>query len=197
MSLTSICVFCASSSGVSPTLLEAAKGVGAGLAERGLRVVYGGGGSGLMGAVAEGVMGAGGEAIGVIPDFMVQREWGREDLTELHVVRSMHERKAMMADLSDAFVVLPGGIGTLEEFFEVWTWRQIGLHGKPVGLLDLPTAEGGGFWQPLISALTGLVDAGFVSRASLDDLVIEDDLDAMLTGLAARGSDPQLLRPGT
>ena len=197
MSLTSICVFCASSSGVSPTLLEAAKGVGAGLAERGLRVVYGGGGSGLMGAVAEGVMGAGGEAIGVIPDFMVQREWGREDLTELHVVRSMHERKALMADLSDAFVVLPGGIGTLEEFFEVWTWRQIGLHGKPVGLLDLPTAEGGGFWQPLLGALRGLVDAGFVTAASLDDVVVASDLDAMLAGLAARGSDPQLLRPGT
>ncbi|GAB3117985.1 TIGR00730 family Rossman fold protein [Janibacter alkaliphilus] len=192
MHLRRLCVFTGSTPGTDPALVELAGQVGAELARREVGVVYGGGGSGLMGALADGAMRAGGEVIGVIPDFMVQREWGRGDLTEVHVVRSMHERKAMMSDLSDAFLVLPGGIGTLEELFEVWTWRQIGLHGKPVGLLDA-----GGFWQPLLTALDHLVAAGFVSTASRDDLVVADELPAALEQLAARATDRQLLRPGS
>lgn len=192
VSIRRICIFTGSTPGTDPALVDLAREVGAELAARGIGIVYGGGGSGLMGALAEGGMGAGGEVIGVIPDFMVQREWGRSDLTELHVVRSMHERKAMMADLTDAFLVLPGGIGTLEEFFEVWTWRQIGLHGKPVALLDV-----GGFWQPLVGMLDGLVEAGFVSRASLDDLVVAPELDGVLAQVAERTTQRQLLRPGT
>lgn len=192
MHLRRLCVFTGSTPGTDPALVELAGQVGAELARREVGVVYGGGGSGLMGALADGAMRAGGEVIGVIPDFMVQREWGRGDLTEVHVVRSMHERKAMMSDLSDAFLVLPGGIGTLEELFEVWTWRQIGLHGKPVGLLDA-----GGFWQPLLAALDHLVEGGFVSTASRDDLVVADELPAALEQLAARATDRQLLRPGS
>ena len=195
--LRSVCIFTGSSPGTDPTLVDAAREVGAELSRRGIGVVYGGGGAGLMGAVADGAMGAGGEVVGVIPDFMVQREWGRDDITELHVVTSMHERKAKMADLCDAFLVLPGGIGTLEELFEVWTWRQIGLHGKPIALLDLPTASGTGFWQPLLTALEGLADAGFVSAESLADVVVAPDLDSALAGLAQRPTDSRLLRPGT
>ena len=196
MSIRSVCVFCASSPGTDPALVEAARSVGSDLARRGIRVVYGGGGTGLMGALADGALGARGEVVGVIPGFMVDREWGRTDLTALHVVESMHERKAMMAALADAFLVLPGGIGTLEEFFEVWTWRQIGLHTTPVALLDLPSG-GRRFWQPLMAALRDIADAGYLPPASLDDLVVSPDLDAALAGLADRQVGDRALRPGT
>jgi uncharacterized protein (TIGR00730 family) len=175
-----LAVFCASTPGADPALLDAAAEVGRGLAARRIGLVYGGGGGGLMGAVSQGALDGGGEVIGVIPGFMVDREWGRHDLTELHVVGSMHERKAMMADRADAFLALPGGLGTLEELFEVWTWRQIDLHSKPLGLLDL-----GGFWQPLVRALESLVASGFVREASLAELVVETDLGRALDGLAA------------
>ncbi|WP_246086694.1 TIGR00730 family Rossman fold protein [Nocardioides humi] len=112
---------------------------------------------------------------------MVEREWGRSDLTELHIVDTMHERKAMMAELADAFLCLPGGLGTLEEIIEVWSWRHIGFNDDPVGFLDVE-----GFWTPLLDALGGLVDAGFVRREVLDDVVVADDLDEALAGLAAR-----------
>lgn len=166
--------------------------VGADLAERGIGVVYGGGGSGLMGALADGALGAGGEVIGVIPEFMIDREWGRVDLTEVHVVASMHERKALMADLTSAFLALPGGMGTLEEVFEVWTWRQIGLLDKPVGFLDAD-----GFWTPLLDSLRGITDAGFMSAASLAEIVVEADLDSALASLEARGSGTRMLSPLT
>jgi uncharacterized protein (TIGR00730 family) len=134
-----------------------------------------------MGEVSQGALDAGGEVIGVIPRSMVEREWGRSDLTELHVVETMHERKALMAELADAFLCLPGGLGTLEEIVEVWSWRQIGFNDDPVGFLDL-----GGFWQPLLRALDGLVDTGFVRRDVLDDVVVAPDLDAALAGLESR-----------
>lgn len=199
VSLRSICVFCASSPGTDPALLDVAREVGAGLARRGIRVVYGGGGSGLMGALADGALGEGGEVVGIIPGFMVDREWGRQDLTELHVVDSMHERKALMAEHADAFLVLPGGIGTLEEFFEVWTWRQIGLHATPIALLDAPTETGEGFWQPLLEALRGIYQAGFVSEASLEDVIVAAGLEAALEGLEERAAAGQtrILRPGS
>ncbi|MGZ4451936.1 MAG: LOG family protein [Nocardioides sp.] len=176
-----VAVFCGSSSGRDETLARAAYDVGRGLAERGIGLVYGGGGYGLMGALADGALNAGGEVIGVIPRSMVEREWGREDLTELHVVETMHERKALMAELSDAFLALPGGIGTLEEIIEMWSWRQIGFNDDPVGFLDI-----GDFWRPLLVALQSMVAAGFVRQEGLDDAVVADTLDGALAGLAQR-----------
>jgi len=161
--------------------MRTAYDVGRGLAERGIGLVYGGGGYGLMGALADGALNAGGEVIGVIPRSMVEREWGREDLTELHVVETMHERKALMAELSDAFLALPGGIGTLEEIIEMWSWRQIGFNDDPVGFLDI-----GDFWRPLLVALQSMVAAGFVRQEVLDDAVVADTLDGALAGLAQR-----------
>ena len=143
--------------------------------------MYGGGGFGLMGEVSQGALDAGGEVIGVIPRSMVDREWGRPDLTELHLVDTMHERKALMAEYADAFLCLPGGLGTLEEVFEVWSWRQIGFNDDPVAFLNVD-----GFWTPLLDALEGLVDAGFLRRDVMEDLVVADDLDAALAGLDAR-----------
>ena len=155
--------------------------VSRGLAERAIGLVYGAGSLGLMGEVSQGALDAGGEVIGVIPRSMVEREWGRADLTELHIVETMHERKALMADYADAFLCLPGGLGTLEEIVEVWSWRQIGFNDDPVGFLNV-----GGFWTPLLDALDGLVDAGFVRREVMDDLVVADNLDEALAGLASR-----------
>lgn len=179
--LRRVAVFCASSTGTDEDLVRAAYDVGRGLAERGIGLVYGAGGHGLMGAVSDGALDAGGEVIGVIPRSMVEREWGRADLTELHVVETMHERKALMAEKADAFLCLPGGLGTLEEIVEVWSWRQIGFNDDPVCFFDTK-----GFWQPLLGALQGLVDAGFVRQDVLDDVVVADDLDAALAGLADR-----------
>jgi uncharacterized protein (TIGR00730 family) len=193
--LRRVAVFCASSPGTDPGLLEAAYDVGAGLAERGIGLVYGAGGLGLMGRVSQGALDAGGEVIGVIPRAMVEREWGRDDLTEVHVVETMHERKALMAQYADAFLCLPGGLGTLEEIFEVWSWRQIAFLDDPVGFLNI-----GGFWDPLLAALGGLVDAGFVHAEVIEDLVVADNLDDALAGLASRiGAklpDKQRGRPG-
>lgn len=172
--------------------MDLAHSVGTGLARRGIGLVYGAGGGGLMGALAQGALDEGGEVIGVIPEFMIDREWGRDDLTEVHVVQTMHERKALMADLTHAFLALPGGMGTLEEIFEVWTWRQIGLLDKPVGFLDAD-----GFWTPLLDALRGIEGAGFMSRASLEDVVVAPDLDSALAGLDARGGGTRMLRPVT
>src|SRR5262245_28573701 len=131
--------------------------------------------------VSQGALDAGGQVLGVIPGSMVEREWGRDDLTEVHVVETMHERKAKMAELADAFLCLPGGIGTLEEIIEVWSWRQIGFNDDPVAFLDVA-----GFWGPLLTALQGLVDAGFVRQEVMDDLVVAETLDEALTGLASR-----------
>jgi uncharacterized protein (TIGR00730 family) len=132
-----ICVFCGSSSGNRPEYRAAAEELGTELARRNIGLVYGGGNVGLMGVLADAVLGAGGEAVGVIPEHLMAREIGHDGLTKLDVVRSMHERKALMADLSDAFIALPGGFGTLEEFCEVVTWTQLGLHSKPCGILNV------------------------------------------------------------
>lgn len=174
-------VFASARPGADPGLLDAAREVGRGLAERGIAVVYGGGGTGLMSAVADGALDAGGEVIGVIPKFLVERELGRDDLTALHVVESMHQRKALMAELGDGFLALPGGVGTLEELFEAWTWRQIGLIEKPLALFNAK-----GFWNPLVAALAGFVAQAYISRASLDSLVVSADLEGVLAGLAAQ-----------
>jgi uncharacterized protein (TIGR00730 family) len=152
-----ICVFCGSSAGGSPAYAEAASAVGRLLAAEGIGLVFGGGRVGLMGVVADAVLAGGGEAIGVIPEALLRREVGHTGLTELLVVESMHERKARMADLSDGFVALPGGFGTLEELFEVVTWAQLGIHPKPCGLLDVA-----GYYEPLLQLLDRGVDESFI-----------------------------------
>jgi uncharacterized protein (TIGR00730 family) len=179
--LRRIAVFCGSSPGTDPAHMTTAYDVGRGLAERGIGLVYGGGGGGLMGAVSQGALDAGGEVIGVIPQPMVDREWGRHDITRLHVVRTMHERKALMAELADAFLCLPGGLGTLEEIVEVWSWRQLGFNRDAVGFLDV-----GGFWSPFLASLTTLVEGGFLRQDVVDDAVVAATLEEALPLLAAR-----------
>ncbi|MDF3935390.1 TIGR00730 family Rossman fold protein [Pseudomonas citronellolis] len=157
MTLRSVCVFCGASPGASPVYQEAAENLGRHLAERGLRLVYGGGAVGLMGMVADAALAAGGEVVGIIPQSLKDAEVGHSGLTRLEVVDGMHARKARMAELSDAFIALPGGLGTLEELFEVWTWGQLGYHAKPLGLLEV-----NGFYDPLLTFLDHLVQERFV-----------------------------------
>src|ERR1017187_1849398 len=152
-----ICVFCGSSSGSRPEYRVAAEELGAELARRSTGLVYGGGNVGLMGVLADAVLKVGGEVIGVIPENLMAREVGHKGLTKLHVVRSMHERKALMADLSDAFVAMPGGFGTLEEFCEIVTWAQLGLHAKPCGILNVL-----GYYSPLLAMLDHAVEERFL-----------------------------------
>ncbi len=175
-----ICAFCGASSGRNPAYLAAAAAFGRTLAERGLGLVYGGGRVGLMGAVAEGALAAGGEAIGVIPQELVDRELAHAGLSDLHVVGSLHERKALMAELADAFVALPGGFGTLDELMEQLTWSQLGLHDKPVGLLDVE-----GYWRPLVALARHATEEGFVREADLAAIAVADDAGALLDRLAA------------
>lgn len=157
MRFKALAVFCASSTGTDPRHADAARAVGRLLAERSITVVYGGGNVGLMGAVADAALAAGGKVIGVIPRAMLEAERGHRGVTELKIVETMHERKALMADLADGFVALPGGYGTFDELFEAVTWGQLGLHGKPIGLLDA-----GGFYTPLARFLESVVEAGFI-----------------------------------
>jgi uncharacterized protein (TIGR00730 family) len=152
-----ICVFCGSSEGSSPEYRAAAEEMGAELVRRNIGLVYGGGNVGLMGIIADAVLKEGGEVHGVIPENLLAREVGHKGLTKLHVVRSMHERKALMADLSDAFIAMPGGFGTLEEFCEVLTWSQLGLHVKPCGILNVR-----GYYTPLLAMLDHAVEEGFL-----------------------------------
>jgi len=152
-----ICVFCGSSCGSRPEYRAATEDLGTELARRNIGLVYGGGNVGLMGVLADAVLRAGGEAVGVIPEHLMAREIGHNGLTKLHVVRSMHERKALMADLSDAFVALPGGFGTLEEFCEIVTWAQLGLHAKPCGILNVF-----GYYSPLLAMFDHAVEERFL-----------------------------------
>jgi len=152
-----ICVFCGSSAGSKPEYRACAQQLGAELTRRKIGLVYGGGNVGLMGGIADSVLEAGGEAIGVIPEHLMSREIGHNRLTKLHIVRSMHERKALMSDLSDAFIALPGGFGTLEEFCEVLTWSQLGLHAKPCGIVNVL-----GYYTPLLAMLDHAVQERFL-----------------------------------
>lgn len=170
-----LAVFTGSSFGRSERYAQEAAAVGTHLAEHGVGVVYGGGHVGLMGVVADAALAAGGEVIGVIPRSLAERELAHHGLSRLEVVEDMHVRKALMADLSDGFVALPGGAGTLEEFFEVWTWQQLGLHTKPVCLYDVD-----GFWTPLSTAIDEMVDEGFLSAGLRDALVLADDPAGLL-----------------
>jgi uncharacterized protein (TIGR00730 family) len=179
-----LAVFLGSRDGDDPRWAATAYDVGRRLAQHDIELVYGAGGSGLMGRLSQGVIDHGGRVYGVIPRFMVEREWARmagERGVETHVVASMHDRKAMMAERAEAFLALPGGLGTLEELFEVWTWRTLALHDKPLGLLDVH-----GFWAPLVETLDRLAAAGFMDRSTIEDLVVASDLDDALAGLEAR-----------
>ena len=155
--LKRICVFCGSSIGARPAYRQAAQHLGELLAERGIGVVFGGGCIGLMGVVADAALSKGGEVIGIIPESLVRREVGHRGVTKLHIVETMHQRKALMADLSDAFIALPGGYGTLEEFCEAVTWSQLGIQQKPCGLLNIEK-----YWDGLLAVLDHAVDEGFV-----------------------------------
>lgn len=165
-----ICVFCGSSPGANPAYVNAARAVGELLAQRQMGLVTGGGSTGIMGAVADATLGAGGEVTGVIPRSLWDREVGHTGLTHLRVVESMHERKAVMADLADAFLALPGGLGTLEELFEIWTWGQLGLHAKPFGLLNVAS-----YYDPLLSFLDRSVTERFVTAPQRALLISDDD----------------------
>lgn len=155
--IKSICVYCGSNPGAASEYADTARAVGAGLAQAGIRLVYGGGYVGLMGIVADAAIDAGGQVTGIIPDFLNEKEIAHPRVSDLHVVRSMHERKLMMAEQSDAFITLPGGIGTMEELFEVWTWSQLGRHRKPVGLLSV-----NGYYDKLLDFIDHMTGEGFL-----------------------------------
>jgi uncharacterized protein (TIGR00730 family) len=175
----SVCVYCGSSFGSDGVYVEATTALARSLAQRGIRVVYGGASVGLMGVLADATLQAGGEVVGVIPQLLVDREIAHRGLTELHVVSSMHERKALMAELSDAFVALPGGIGTLEELIEVYTWSFLGIHDKPLGVLNV-----NGYYDGLSAFLDHAVGQGFLRPEHRERLVIAGDTDALLEAWA-------------
>ena len=176
--MKSICVYCGSSPGSDPAFGEAAKQAGRTLAERGIRVVYGGGNVGLMGRLADGALQAGGEVIGVIPHHLADKELAHPGANQMIRVATMHERKQVMADLSDAFIALPGGIGTLEELFETLTWLQLGLHTKPVGLLNVHH-----FWGRMLDFLDEMVASRFLKLLHREMLIVSHDLPELLTRL--------------
>jgi uncharacterized protein (TIGR00730 family) len=186
----SICVYCASRAGAVDEFRAVAAEVGDWIGRHGGQLVYGGGNAGLMGIVADATLQAGGTVVGVIPQALVERELAKRDCTELYIVENMHERKRMMAERADAFLALPGGIGTMEEFFEVWTWRQLGYHDKPVGLLNT-----GGYYDALLAFLAATVTHGFMSDWQMDLVRVGRDARTLLadlvdaSGLAARSTD--------
>ena len=174
-----LCVFCGSSHGANPAYAEAAKTAGNELARRGIGLVYGGGNIGLMGVIADAVLAAGGHVIGVIPEALMAKEVGHRGLPDLRVVKTMHERKALMAELSDGFVALPGGIGTFEEFFEIVTWAQLGLHSKPCALLNV-----NGFYDPLLHLMDHAIAERFVKPKQRDLVLAEADFSTLLDRMA-------------
>ena len=180
MTRFSVCVYCGSRPGAQPAFARAARDIGTSIGQQGGQLVYGGGRAGLMGMVADAALAAGASVVGVIPQALVERELGHQGLTELHVVQTMHQRKQLMAERSDAFVALPGGIGTLEELFEVWTWRQLGYHDKPVGLLNVS-----GYYDRLLAFLDETGAQGFVPEAQRALLQVDSDAQRLLSRLAA------------
>ncbi len=179
-----LCVYCGSRPGNDLRFADAARAVGSWIGRHGGQLVYGGGHNGLMGVVADATQAAGGRVIGVIPQALVDKEAANRRCDELHIVQNMHERKAMMAERADAFLALPGGIGTFEELFEVWTWRQLGYHAKPLGLLNVA-----GYYDAMLSFLQNSVGHGFMGGWQMDFLQVGTEVDALLPGL--------LRHPGT
>jgi uncharacterized protein (TIGR00730 family) len=183
----SLCVYCGSRDGAQPAFASAASEVGRWIGQRGGQLVYGGGKNGLMGIVAQATLDAGGSVVGIIPKDMVEREWANHGCTELHIVQTMHERKAMMAERADAFIALPGGIGTFEEFFEIWTLKQLGYLDKPIGLLNT-----NGYYEPLIGFINSSVSEGFVSDWQVDMVRMEAEADSLCQHLIeAAGMNPK------
>jgi len=182
--MRTLCVYCGSSPGTDPAFADAARTVGTLIGREGWQLVYGGGRAGLMGIVADAALAAGAPVVGVIPETLMERELGHPGLTELHVVETMHQRKTMMAERADAFVALPGGIGTFEELFEVWTWRQLGYHDKPVGLLNVA-----GYYDPLLAFLDQATDKGFMRAAQHELLQVHTDPRALLARLGVLADD--------
>ncbi len=174
----SICVYCGSRPGGDPAFTDAAQAVGRWIGSHGGQLVYGGGNNGLMGVVADATLQAGGRVVGIIPEALVIKEFAKRDCTELHVVQTMHERKRMMAERADVFLALPGGIGTFEELFEVWTWRQLGYHDKPIGLLNV-----NGYYDALEGFLQSSVKAGFMSDWQMDLVRSSSDIATLLPAL--------------
>ena len=175
----SVCVYCGSRLGAKPAYRALAQALGTAIGQRGWQLVYGGGRAGLMGEVAEATLAAGGKVVGVIPDSLMKLEVGHAGLTELHVVDTMHQRKQMMAERSDAFIAMPGGIGTFEELFEVWTWRHLGYHERPLGLL-----ETAGYWAPMVAFLRHSVTEGFMGDDQMAMLHLDDNIERLLDQLA-------------
>lgn len=180
--MQSVCVYCGSSYGTRPEYKAGAAALGKALAEREITLIYGGGRVGLMGTVADAVLAAGGKAVGIIPQLLVDKEVAHTALTELHVVPDMHVRKKQMADMAEGFIAMPGGGGTLEELFEVFTWAQLGYHDKPIGLLNIE-----GFYDPLIAMMQHTAKEGFIRSAYLDLLQSDRDPVALLDTLRSRG----------
>ena len=178
--ISSICVYCGSRRGAQPSYSNTAQRLGQEIAKRGMRLVYGGGQVGLMGVVADAALAAGGEVVGVIPKHLENWEVGHHGLSELHVVGSMHERKQMMFELSDGFIALPGGIGTLDETFEILTWRQLRVHDKPLVILD-----DDGFWRPLQGMLDAIVQGGFADQSISDYFSFVSNIDGVFDALSA------------
>lgn len=175
-----LAVYCGSSMGADPRFADTARALGQEMARRGIGLVYGGGRLGLMGVVADSVLEAGGEVHGVIPQALIDLEVAHPGLTELHVVTTMHERKAKMTDLTDAFVAIPGGIGTLDELFEAWTWNALGYHAKPFALLNVA-----GFWDGMVSFLDTVTQSGFMSAARRGQLIVADGIGEVIDKLDA------------
>lgn len=178
--MKSLCVFCGSNAGNHPRYLETARALGGLLARRRCTLVYGGGRVGLMGAVADAALQEGGRVVGVIPQLLLDKEVGHAGLTELHVVQTMAQRKQLMGDLSDAFLTLPGGIGTMDELFEAWTWTQLDLHRKPCGLLNQA-----GYYEPLIAFIERCQSEGFLRPRHASELLIDSELQPLVERLAA------------
>ena len=178
--MKSIAVYCGASFGADPVYAEAARALARAMVGRNIALVYGGGNVGLMGVIADEVMRLGGEATGVIPRALVDKEVGHAGLTRLFVVKDMHERKAMMAELSDGFIAMPGGMGTLEELFEMLTWSQLGIHAKPVGVLNVA-----GFYDKLVAFMAHLQDEGFVREQHARLMMVESEPDALLARLGS------------
>jgi uncharacterized protein (TIGR00730 family) len=183
----SVCVFCGSSSGSRPEHADSARRLGAALARRGLELVYGAGHVGLMGILADAALAAGGRVVGVIPQALVQRELAHTGLTELRVVRTMHERKALMADRAGAFLALPGGFGTADELFEILTWAQLGIHDRPVGLLNVA-----GYFNALLAWLDRAVEERFLREQHRRALLVADEPEALLDAVLAQPALPAI-----
>ena len=188
----SLCVYCGSKPGDLPEFAESAEKVGQWIAHHGGQLVYGGGRNGLMGIVANATLAAGGRVIGVIPRALVENEWANTDCTELHIVETMHERKRIMAENADAFLALPGGIGTFEEFYEVWTWRQLGYHNKPIGLLNL-----NGYYNKMLGFLEEVVGHQFMGPWQMDLIQTHAEANVLLPQLIQAAGLPTVFKSGS